>query len=163
VAAYVEQLLSDGLSKPTVKQHLAAIRMLLDWMVTGGVLPFNAAASVRRPKYVVKKGKTPVLRAEEARLLLDRIDVSELSGLRDRALIGMMVYSFARVSAVVGMNVEDYYQQGKRCWLRLQEKGGKQHQDPLWDPLRADPAFQKLCEEKAEIISPRITRIARIG
>jgi integrase/recombinase XerD len=130
VAAYVEQLLSHGLAKPSVKQHLAAIRMLFDWMVTGGFLPFNPAASVRGPKYVVKKGKTPVLTPEEARVLLDSIDISELSGLRDRALIGVMVYSFARVSAVVGMNVEDYYQQGKRCWLRLQEKGGKQHEVP---------------------------------
>lgn len=131
VAAYVEKLLNDGLSKPTVKQHLAAIRMMFDWMVTGGFLPFNPAASVRGPKYVVKKGKTPVLTVEEARLLLDSIDLSDLSGLRDRALLGVMVFSFARVSAVVGMNVEDYYQQGKRCWLRLQEKGGKQHEVPV--------------------------------
>jgi integrase/recombinase XerD len=113
-----------------VKQHLAAIRMLFDWMVTGGVLPFNPAASVRGPKYSIKKGKTPVLSPEDARALLDSIDVGELSGLRDRALIAVMIYSFARVSAVVAMNVEDFYQQGKRCWLRLQEKGGKQHEVP---------------------------------
>ena len=130
VADYIGKLENEGLSKPTVKQHLAAIRMMFDWMVTGGFLPFNPAASVRGPKYVVKKGKTPVLTAEEARLLLDSIDLSDLSGLRDRALLGVMVFSFARVSAVVGMNVEDYYQQGKRCWLRLQEKGGKQHEVP---------------------------------
>ena len=130
VAAYVEKLLKDGLSKPTVKQHLAAIRMLFDWMVTGGVLAVNPASAVRGPKYIIKKGKTPVLTPEEARLLLDSIDVSELSGLRDRALLAMMVYSFARVSAVVGMNVEDYYQQGKRWWVRLHEKGGKHHEVP---------------------------------
>jgi integrase/recombinase XerD len=129
VAAYIE-LLQATHSKPTVKQHLAAIRMLFDWMVTGGVLPFNPAASVRGPKYVIKKGKTPVLTPQEARLLLDSIDVSDLSGLRDRALLGVMVYSFARVSAVIGMNVEDYYQQGKRWWLRLHEKGGKHHEVP---------------------------------
>ena len=131
VAAYVEQLLKVGLAKPTVKQHLAAIRMLFDWMVTGGVLPFNPSASVRGPKYVIKKGKTPVLTPDEARLLLDSINVQELSGLRDRALIGVMVYSFGRVSAVVGMNVDDYYQQGKRWWLRLHEKGGKHHEVPV--------------------------------
>jgi site-specific recombinase XerD len=131
VAAYVEKLLKDGLAKPTVKQHLAAIRMLFDWMVTGGVLPFNPSASVRGPKYVIKKGKTPVLTPDEARLLLDSIDIQELSGLRDRALIGVMVYSFGRVSAVVGMNVDDYYQQGKRWWLRLHEKGGKHHEVPV--------------------------------
>jgi integrase/recombinase XerD len=131
VAAYVEKLLQDGLSKPTVKQHLAAIRMLFDWMVTGGVLAVNPASAVRGPKYVIKKGKTPVLTPEEARLLLDSIDVSDKSGLRDRALLAVMVYSFARVSAVVGMNVDDYYQQGKRWWVRLHEKGGKHHELPV--------------------------------
>lgn len=131
IAAYVEQLLADGLARPTVKQHLAAIRMLFDYMVTGGILPFNPAASVRGPKHVVKKGKTPVLTPEEARTLLDSIDAESYSGLRDRALLGVMVYSFARVSAVVGMDVDDYYQQGKRWWLRLAEKGGKAHAVPV--------------------------------
>ena len=131
VGAYVEKLLKDGLSKPTVKQHLAAIRMLFDWMVMGAVLTVNPASAVRGPKYVIKKGKTPVLTPEEARLLLDSIDVTDKSGLRDRALLAVMVYSFARVSAVVGMNIEDYYQQGKRWWVRLHEKGGKHHELPV--------------------------------
>lgn len=55
----------------------------------------------------------------------------DLAGLRDRALLAVMVYSFARVSAVVGMDVDDYYQQGKRWWLRLHEKGGKHHEVPV--------------------------------
>jgi len=129
VAAYVEYL-GQVYSKPTIKQHLAAIRMCLDWLVTGQVLPMNPAASVRGPSYVTKRGKTPVLTADEARQLLDSIDISTLIGLRDRALIGVMVYSFARVSAVVGMRVEDYYQNGKRWWIRLHEKGGKFHEVP---------------------------------
>jgi len=129
IAAYVEQLMTIN-SAPTVKQHLAAIRMLMDWLVVGQVLPFNPAASVRGPRHVVKKGKTLVLSAEQARQLLDSIDTSTLVGLRDRALIGAMVYSFARVSAVINMNVEDYWQNGKRWWLRLKEKGGKHHELP---------------------------------
>ncbi len=127
VAAYVEQ---HAGSAPTVKQHLAAIRMLFDWMVVGQVVPVNPAASVRGPKHVVKRGKTPVLKAEQARQLLDSIDTSTVAGLRDRALIGVMVYSFARVSAVTRMRVEDYYQNGKRWWIRLHEKGGKRHDVP---------------------------------
>ena len=130
IATHVEQLLAGGMANSTVKQHLAAIRMLFDYMVTGGILPFNPAASVRGPKHVVKKGKTPVLQPEEARALLDSIDVSTPTALRDRALLGVMVYSFARVSAVVSMDVDDYYQQGKRWWLRLAEKGGKAHAVP---------------------------------
>lgn len=129
VAAYVEYL-GEIYKKPSVKQHLAAIRMVFDWLVTGGVLPANPSSSVRGPTYVVKKGKTPVLTADEARRLLDSIDVSTVAGLRDRALIGVMVFSFARVSAVTGMRVDDYYQIGKRTWLRLHEKGGKHHEVP---------------------------------
>ena len=104
VAAYVEQL-SGALAAPSVKQHLAALRMLFDWLVVGQVLPFNPASSVRGPKHVVKTGKTPVLSAAETRALLDGIDVATLAGLRDRALLGVLVYSFARVSAAVSMSV----------------------------------------------------------
>lgn len=104
--------------------------MLFDWLVTGQVIPANPAAAVRGPTHVVKRGKTPVLSADQARRLLDSIETHSVVGLRDRALIGVMVYSFARVSAVVGMLVEDYYPEGKRCWLRLHEKGGKLHQVP---------------------------------
>jgi integrase/recombinase XerD len=139
VAAYVQEL-KGRLSTPSVKQHLAAIRMLFDWLVTGQVIPVNPAASVKAPKHVVKKGKTPVLSAEDARTLLDSIATERdpgdgttaplLIGLRDRALIGVMVFSFARISAVLGMKVEDYYANGKRWWLRLHEKGGKFHEVP---------------------------------
>lgn len=130
VAAYVEQLQATH-AAPSVKQHLAAVRMLFDWLVTGQVVPVNPAASVRGPKHVVKKGKTHVLSAEDARTLLDSIDTSTTVGLRDRALIAIMVYSFARISAVLGMRVEDYYQNGKRWWIRLHEKGGKFHEVPV--------------------------------
>ena len=124
VAAYIEQL-TKASAPPTVKQHLAAIRMLFDWLVVGQVVPFNPASSVRGPKHVVKTGKTPVLTAGEARSLLDSINTGTLVGLRDRALIGIMLYSFARVSAAVAMRVADYYTQGKRSFFRLHEKGGK--------------------------------------
>ena len=67
---------------------------------------------------------------EEARRLIDSIDISTLVGLRDRALIGVMTYAFARIGAVVAMRVEDYYPNGKRWWVRLHEKGGKRHEMP---------------------------------
>ena len=130
VGIYVEEL--QGVYRaPTIKQHLAAIRGLFDWLVLGQVVSWNPAATVRGPTHVVKRGKTPVLQPEEVRLLLDSIDASTVGGLRDRALLGVMIYSFARVSAVVNMNVDDYYQQGKRWWLRLREKGGKEHALPV--------------------------------
>ena len=106
-----------------VKQQLAAICMLGDWLVVSQVLPVNPAAAVRGPKHVVTKGATPVLSPTEARKLLESIDTAALAGLRDRALLSVMLYSFARVSAVLGMRRQDYFGQGSRGWLRLHEKG----------------------------------------
>ena len=124
VAAYIEEI-SPGLAKPSVKQHLAAIRMLFDWLTVGGVVRLNPADPVRGPKHVVKKGKTPVLTESEAKGLFASINTGSLVGLRDRALIAALLYSFARIEATLGLNVESYYCQGKRWWLRLHEKNGK--------------------------------------
>lgn len=129
VAGYIE-LLGQRLQAPTVKMHLAAIRKMFDYLVVGQIVPTNPASSVRGPSHVVKKGRTPVLSSDEARQLLDSIDVRSISGLRDRALIGAMVFSFARVSAVVGMNVDDFFTQRGRKWFRLYEKGSKTHDVP---------------------------------
>ncbi|HEX2243676.1 MAG TPA: site-specific integrase, partial [Gammaproteobacteria bacterium] len=98
VAGYIERMTKTH-AAPTVKQHLAAIRMLFDWLVVGQVVPTNPAGSVRGPKYVVKQGKTPVLLGEEARRLLDSIKTETVVGLRDRAFIALLVYTFARLSA----------------------------------------------------------------
>ena len=136
VAAYIEQL-GREMSPPSVKQHLACIRMLFDWLVTGQVMPSNPAHSVRGPRHSVSKGVTPVLSSEEATALLAGMDVSTVVGLRDRAIIAVMTYTFARVGAVVALNVEDYYPQKKRWWLRLREKNGKVNEMPCHHKLEA--------------------------
>ena len=134
VAGWIEEL-GQSLSPPTVKLRLAAVRNLFDWLVVGQVIPFNPASSVRGPAHSARTGRTPVLEAEEARALLDAIDISGQAGLRDRALIGLMVYSFARVGAALAMKREDVFVQGRRLWLRLHEKGGKRHEMPCHHQL----------------------------
>ncbi len=151
IAAYIEQLQASH-AKPSIKQQLATIRMLFDWLVVGQVVETNPAHAVRGPKHIVSKGLTPVINAEETKRLLNSIPVKlgpppedgmpdqrppSLIGLRDRALIAAMFFTFARVGAVVTMDVEDYYPQGNRGWLRLQEKGGKQHDMPAHHTLEA--------------------------
>lgn len=136
VAAYVETL-QLRLAAPSVKLHLAGIRMLFGWLVVGQVIAVNPASSVRGPKHSVKKGKTPVLTAEEARALLDSIAPCSPAALRDRALIALMVYTFARVGAALKMRIEDVYIQGRRTWVRLHEKGGKRHEMPCHHNLDA--------------------------
>ena len=130
VATWIEIQTTSEAAAPTVKQALAAIRHLFDWLVTGQIVPVNPAASVRGPQHIVRQGKTPVLEPAEARQLLNCIDVTTHAGLRDRALIGLMVYSFARIGAALGMKVDDVYTQNRRLWVRLREKGGKAHAMP---------------------------------
>ena len=136
IAQYVEEL-GDRLAKPSVKQHLAAIRMLFDFLVVRHVLDVNPAAPVRGPKHIVKRGRTPVLAGHEARQLLDSIDRTTLIGKRDHAIIAVMIYSFARVGALAAMKVEDYRCQGQRAWFRLKEKGGKHYDIPAHTEARA--------------------------
>jgi len=147
VAAYLKVLEKEGRSAPTIKKHLAALRMLFDWLVVGQVIPLNPAHAVRGPKHSVRKGKNPVLAAEEARTLLDSIIPKDEDGnevkdrrvvdLRHRALIGLMVYTLARVNAAITMRVEDYFIQGRRGWVNLHEKGGKLHSLPCHHNLDA--------------------------
>ena len=122
VAAYIR---AHRGSAPTVRQHLAAIRMLCGWLQLNQIIRDNPAASVKGPKHVVVQGSTPVLPGAEAQKLLDSIETDTLKGLRDLALVSVMLYSFARISATLGMDRPDYSMRGSQAWLRLHEKGGK--------------------------------------
>ena len=134
VAAWVEALQQDH-SAPGVKQQLAAVRMLFDWLVTGQIVPTNPAAAVRGPKHVVKTGKTPVLDGTEWRKLLDAIPTDTVRDLRDRALISTLTYSFARIGAALRMKIEDLRPKGAGWQIRLHEKGGKHHAMPCHHAL----------------------------
>ena len=123
------------MAAPSVKQQLAAIRMLCDWLVVGQVMPFNPASSVRGPKHVIRTGKTPVLEGAEWRRLMDAIGQQEVRDLRDRALIAVLTYSFARIGAALSMRVEDMRPQGAGWVIRLHEKGDKQHAMPAHHAL----------------------------
>jgi site-specific recombinase XerD len=150
-AAWVEQL-QDTHSASGVKQQLAAVRMLFDWLITGQVVPMNPAAAVRGPKHVVKTGKTPVLDATEWRKLIDSIPAETVRDLRDRALIATLTYSFARIGAALKMKVEDLRPRGAGWQICLNEKGGKQHAMPchhaLAEALHAYIAAAGIAEDR---------------
>jgi site-specific recombinase XerD len=151
VGAYIEALQADA-AAPSVKQQLAAVRMLFDWLVTGQVMPNNPAAAVRGPKHVVKTGKTPVLDGAEWRRLIDSIPTDTVRDLRDRALIATLTYGFARIGAALKMKVEDLEPKGSGWLIRLHEKGGKQHVMPchhaLAEALHAYIAAAGIAEDK---------------
>ena len=134
VATYIEALQLTH-SAPGVKQQLAAVRMLFDWLITGQVVPSNPASAVRGPKHVVKTGKTPVLDRHEWRKLINGIPTETVRDLRDRALIATLTYSFARIGAALKMKVEDLRPRGAGWMIRLHEKGGKHHVMPCHHAL----------------------------
>ena len=100
------------------------------------VVHTNPAPFVRGPKFSYAKGKTPILTPVEARQLIRCIPTDCVTGLRDRELIGLMIYTFARVSAAVNMNVKDVYPKQQNLWVRLHEKGGKHHEMPCQHNLK---------------------------
>ncbi len=112
-------------SRPTVKQELAAIRRLFDWLTVRQVVPGSPAAAVRGPKHSVRRGKTPVLATAECRRFLRGTPTDTFGDLRDRTLVAVMTYSIVRISAVLAMNVKDVFRMEDRLWLRQYEKGGK--------------------------------------
>jgi integrase/recombinase XerD len=132
VAAYIE---AHPGSAATIKQHIAAIRMLFSWLTEKGVLAMNPAREVKTPKFSRVEGKTPAPPHEEVQKLLNAIDGSHLIGLRDRALLGVMAYTFARIGAVVALTPQDYFQVGKRSLIRFREKGGKEKEIPVHHKL----------------------------
>ena len=134
VAAWVEQLQQTH-SAPGVKQQLAAVRMLFDWLLIGQVVPTNPSSAVRGPKHVVKTGATPALDSKEWRKLIDAIPTDTVRDLRDRALIAILTYSFARITAALTMKVEDLRPKGAGWQIRLHEKGGKHHTMPCHHAL----------------------------
>ena len=119
VAAYVETLQRQA-APPTVKQHMAAIRMLFSWLTEKGVLAMNPAREVKTERFSRTEGKTPAFVDGEVQKLLDTVEISTHTGLRDRALLATLAYTFARIGSVVNLKVEDYYPSGKRFLLRFQ-------------------------------------------
>jgi site-specific recombinase XerD len=135
VATCIEVLQQEH-SAPGVKQQLAAVQMLFDWMINGQVMHTKPAAAVHGRKKV-KTGKTPVLEGAEWRKLLNSIPATTLRDLRDRALIATRTYSFARITAALKMKVVDLRPCGAGWTIRLHEKGGKQHAMPCHHALAA--------------------------
>jgi integrase/recombinase XerC len=130
VSDWVAAMETTGLAAPTIKQRLAAIRMLFTALMESHSVDTNPAAVVKGPRYSVDIGKTSVLTGEEVRTLFDSIDGTTLIGLRDRALIATMAYTFGRIDAALKVKVEDVIHQQRRLWLRLHEKRGKTHEVP---------------------------------
>jgi len=173
VAAWIERKAQTH-SAPTVKLQLAGLRRLFNWLVVKGVLHHNPAAPVNGPKHSYTRGKTPILVTDEARQLLASIDTGSIAGLRDRALIALMTYTFARITAAIGMNVADVYPKQHRLFVRLHEKGGKEHELPCHHNLeeylreyldaagirddRRSPLFRAMDRQTRQLSDTRLNR-----
>ena len=152
VSGWLDAMQERGLSTPTIKQRLAGLRMMFNALVRSQVLRVNPAAVVKGPTHSVTKGKTPMLTGEQTLKLLKSIDGTPaaapgqaparvtLIGLRDRAMIAAMAYSFARIGAVTALKMRHVFRQQGRLWLRLSEKGGKSHDVPCHHHLEANLA-----------------------
>lgn len=158
ISQWVRSLRERGLSAPSVKARLAAVKSLFRFFMEAGLLRFNPAADVRGPKVRRRQGKTPQLEPSEMRRFLDAIEVDTLVGLRDRALLGTMAFAFPRVSTALRLKVADFERSSVGYTLYLLGKGGEAHRHPVHHEAatyllawleasslsRPDPIFQSL-------------------
>ena len=136
VAAWID-LQAIKCAAPTVRLKLAALRHLFDWLSKRQVIPTNPTASIHRstlPAADKRKGSPRALSACEARALLEKININTSIGLRDRALIAVMIYSFARIGTALAMQMDDVFLKEQRLWIRLQVRG-KPHEMPCHPQL----------------------------
>ena len=124
------------LAVPTKKLHLAALRKFFDRMCNRHVVVINPAATVRAERYSVVEGKTPEIRPEQARMLLQSIDASTTVGRRDRCVLSVLIYTAARVGAVSRLGIKSLQHDGAQYSLRFVEKGGKSREIPVRHDLQ---------------------------
>lgn len=128
VGRYLDGL---NLAPATKKLHLAAVRHFFDELVVRHVVILNPAACVRGERLQVIEGTTPEIPRDHARMLVHSIDTSHVVGLRDRAVIALLIYTAARVGAVAGLRQRDLYDSGGQLCLRFHEKAGKRREIPV--------------------------------
>jgi site-specific recombinase XerD len=173
VAAYRE-LLNKDLSAPSVKQHLSALKMLFNFMVEKQCMPFNPASGVKPPRHVYKNGKTPKLTQKQTRQFFDSMDGTKLIDYRDRAIIAVMLFSFARISATLNMKIMDYRKNGHEADFLLIDKGGQEKIIPVhhlaarfvddyiyqagFDPSSNDYLFRSFEKGKSELSEKPLNR-----
>jgi integrase/recombinase XerD len=121
----------------TRNQHLSALRHFFDGMVTRHAIVLNPALSVRGERYCAIEGKTPEISIQQARDLLSSLDTTHVVGLRDRAILAILVYTSARAGAVGKLKCGNFYQAGNQRMLHFAEKGGKSREIPVRHDLEA--------------------------
>lgn len=131
VGTYLDGLKKENTSVATRKQHLAALRHFFDAQVTRHAIILNPALSVRGERYQVVEGKTPEITVQGARTLLHSIDTSNVVGLRDRAIVALLIYTAARAGAVATLKRGSFYDAGDQWMLHFDEKGGKSREIPV--------------------------------
>jgi site-specific recombinase XerD len=131
VGQYFDGLGKESTSVATRKQHLAAVRHFFDGLVTRHAIILNPALSVRGERYETVEGKTPEITVPQVRTLLASIDTSTVVGLRDRAIIAILVYTASRAGAVAGFRRGSFYYAGDQWMLHFEEKGGKSREIPV--------------------------------
>jgi len=118
-------------SIPTKNQHLSALRCFFDRLVLRHAIGLNPAASVRGERYSLAEGKTPEITVRQEKALLASIQVNDIIGLRDRAVVAVLIYTAARIGAVAGLTIGSFAHDRTQSFLRFREKGGKVREIPM--------------------------------
>lgn len=168
VGRYFDQL-REGTSIASRKQYLAALRHYFDGLVTRHAIVLNPALSVRGERYQVVEGKTPEIPVAQARQLLQSVETATPVGLRDRALLAILIYTASRAGAVVKLRRGDFYNAGEQWMLHFTEKGGKSREIPVrhdleqWISAYLDGAGLHAAPKETPLFRSALGRTGQLG
>ena len=164
VGQYFDEL---DASAPTKKLHMSAIRGFFNVLVLRHVVILNPALSVTTEKFSVVEGKTPSITTDQARMLLTSITSDDIVAARDRAIIGVLIYTAARVGAVSKLRLKDLVDEGTQYSLRFHEKGGKHRSIPVRHDLQVllteYVGIAELCPRDFPMFRSAISRTRRLS
>jgi integrase/recombinase XerD len=168
VGQYLDELRNDHTSVATRKQHLAALRHFFDALVIRHAIFLNPALSVRGERYQVVEGKTPEITVQHARKLLASINTSKIVGLRDRAILAILIYTASRAGATAALRRSSFYHSGDQWMLHFDEKGGKSREIPVRHDLEQmifeyiDTAGLKIAEKDTPLFRSALRKTGQL-
>jgi len=154
VLAWRAQLEQRGLAGATIRRKLAALASLFDYLLEhNAVAGGNPVHGVKRPRVESNEGKTPALGDDQAKALLDAPDVSTLKGLRDRAILAVLLYHGLRREEAALLQAGDLQERRGIKHLRVHGKGGKIRFLPL-HPVAAERIYAYLERDSLRLPGP---------
>ncbi len=156
ILAWRADLEKQELAGSTIRRKLAALASLFEYLCNQNAVTHNPVKGVKRPVVETQEGKTPALSNQQARQLLEAPPADTLKGVRDRAILSVLLYHGLRRGELTRLKVKDFGQERRGVpHLQVHGKGGKLRYLPIHcDSLQLVNAYLTAAGHGADSCGP---------